>query len=291
MKFFGGLALAYVLLVTISSCSSTPKVTSQFNTPGIAGAQPASISEHIGNTERESVDGLGFYISHDDRNLYLTVDFISNRLYQQAMEFGFTIFVDNKNSFKKSFGITYPTGLYYELGEYPGARKGYLAESDWETNPNNLSIKQTSERAMYQRALISQRSSRQQDLTPFPVPLPQLEAQNIRIITGGNDNNNVIFFTIPLETRSTSQFSPDIASGESLRLGFEIDPIRLLNLASGLSIPRTRSQSRTQTGVGETSSNDDEELRRHLNLIMRRLIEPYEQWIEVTLKKPADNPT
>ncbi len=283
MKFFPALTLAASLLVTINACSTTPKITSQFNTPEISEAEPADLSSLIAQVERESVDGLNFFMSHDEQNLYLTVDFISLRLYQQALEFGFTVFIDHEDGFKRSFGVTYPTGLYYELGDYPGARKGYIEEPDWESIPQNISIKESAERNIYQRALITQRRNRQQDLSPVPVPLLQLEAQNLRLQSDQDERSGRIHYTIPLETRSTSQFAPDIQPGETVDLGFEIHPVRLFNLDSGMRAPMLNRQSRS----GNTQSDQDEEIRTHINLIMRRLLEPYEEWVKVTLE-PAD---
>lgn len=282
MKFFQLLALVSASILLGTSCSTTPKITSQFSNREVSTRQSANLTSQMDHVDRESVDGISFFVTHDERNLYIMVDFISARLFQLAREFGFTLYLDSEDKFKRSFGITYPTGIFYELGDYPEARRGYIQEPEWSNFPENEAIKETAEQNITRRALIIQRSGKREDMRPVPIPLGQLDAQNLRLHIDESGRNGRISFTIPLEIQSTSQFSPDVKPGETLDLGFEIDPIRLLDMESDSPPPMTTSsRNRNQT---RTQTSEEEERNELLAQLMRRLGEPYREWVKVELE-------
>ncbi len=279
MNFIRTLALSAGVLLLVLSCSSTIKVTSQFNSPETSGRSSSDLESMTETAERVSVDDLAFYVTNDESHLYVLVDFVSSRRFQNVREFGFTIYVDGEGSVKRSFGITYPTGIYHQLGNYPGAQKGYLEEPNWSNFPENRGIKEMAERSSTQSALLVQRQNRRDLMQPVTLPLSQLNAQSVQLHLDDDGRTGRISFTIPLQTRSTSQFSPDIKPGETINLGFEIDPIRLhdMNVRSGAPLITS------ETASGRTQSDADQENRERMHRLMMRLGEPYETWVRVSL--------
>lgn len=276
-------AVPFLLL----SCSTTPKFTSQFSNPEITPSGTANLESYMGqaDAERHSVEGLAFYVTNDSDNLYLMVDFVSALYFQQAKEFGFTLYVDSPSNVKRSFGVTFPTGLYYELGHFPGAQSGYIEEPNWDNFPENQALMESAERNMTRQALISRRQSRSDNTQPTPIRLSQLQAQNLLIHFSDDDRSGRISFTIPLETRPTSQFSPDIQPGEEVDIGFEINPIRLFNLDSRGSVPLIASDP--SGGRSQTQSEERQQQQERLMRIMRRIGgEPYEQWVKILIAEP-----
>lgn len=257
------------------------KVNSQFSTPEISG-RTFNLESMTETTERRFVDDLAFYVTNDETHLYVLVDFVSSRRFQNAREFGFSLYVDGSSSNRRSFGVTYPTGIYYQLGNYPGAQKGYLEEPNWSNMPENRSIKEAAERSSYRNALLVQRQSRRDPMQPFPMPIAQLDAQSLRLHLDDDGRTGRISFAIPLQTLSTSQFSPDIRPGETVDIGFEIDPVRLHDMTIRSGAPLVTSE----TASGQARSDADQEERERVTRLLRRMGDPYETWVRVTLAQP-----
>ncbi|MDG5768266.1 hypothetical protein QA596_12450 [Balneolales bacterium ANBcel1] len=234
--------------------------------------------------ERHQLDGIVVRVGHDASHLFVMVDFVNARLYQRAKNFGFTLFIDGESSFQRSFGITYPTGFFYELGNYSQARKRYLEEPNWENMPENRHIVRAARNTMAERALLIQRRGRRDNMQPAPVPLVQLRAQNLYIHHDDEEHRGRLFFAVPLQVRSTSQFSPDIRGGKKVTLGFEVDPITLLDKESAHSAPLITSES--ASGRTGTASDRDQEHREHIILLQRRMGDTFSKWIEVTFSNP-----
>ncbi len=281
MNFIRTLALLAAPLFLVLSCSSTMKVNSQFSTPEISG-RTFNLESMTETTERRFVDDLAFYVTNDETHLYVLVDFVSSRRFQNAREFGFSLYVDGSSSNRRSFGVTYPTGIYYQLGNYPGAQKGYLEEPNWSNMPENRSIKEAAERSSYRNALLVQRQSRRDPMQPFPMPIAQLDAQSLRLHLDDDGRTGRISFAIPLQTLSTSQFSPDIRPGETVDIGFEIDPVRLHDMTIRSGAPLVTSE----TASGQARSDADQEERERVTRLLRRMGDPYETWVRVTLAQP-----
>lgn len=281
MNILQTIGLLVISVILTISCSTTPKLASQFSEQSYTPGSPGDLERLTEHAQRTSFDELNIFVTNDEENFYLVVDFVSARLFQLAKEFGFTLYIDNKSSTKRSFGITYPTGLYHELGNYPGARQGYLQEPNWGNFPENENMIQTAERNIFNNALLIQRSSRSDDMNPAPVPLLQLKAQNLHLHHDDDGRSGLIFYSIPIEIRSTSQFSPDAKIGETLEIGLEINPIRLYDIERGRHDPLITSE--TASGRGGSS---DEDRQSEKDSIMRRLGSPFEQWLQVTLAEP-----
>lgn len=279
MNTFQHLAFAAILLFVTQSCSSTPKLVSQFDEEDATGSGAADLEQKMQNVDRKPLDEIAVFAKNDEKYLYLMVDFISSRAFDNAREFGFTLYIDGKDAVKRSFGITYPTGIFYELRSYPGAQKGYLQEPNWGNMQQNQNILESAERTSKRNALIVQRRSRRDNIQPFSLPLNQLQAQNLLVHFDEEGRNGRISFTIPLQTRSTSQFSPDIEPGQVVDVGFEIDPIRLHDMREGSSAPLITSE----TASGRTQSESDEQQQERINRVMHRLGEPMQKWVKLEL--------
>ncbi|MEX0681685.1 MAG: hypothetical protein WD097_09920 [Balneolales bacterium] len=281
MNFYQQIYYFCLIFLFVTSCSSTQKISSQFTEIESTPQTSANLSSQMADVERHWINGLAFQVTNDETNLYIMVDFVQARTYQLAREFGFTIYIDDKSNYKRSFGITYPTGIYYELGNYPGARNGYLLEPNWGNLPENQSVIQAAISNITNNVLLIQRRSRRDDFQPTPIPLAQLRAQNLFVHIDDNARSGRISLTIPMEIRSTSQFSPDIRPGDIIDLGFEINPLRLLNMEQ----TGNSSIITSDTASGRTRSEDPDQ-NRNIQ-ILNRLGEPFEKWVEVTLAKPG----
>ena len=284
MNIFRVIALSFSVILWLTSCSVTPKVTSEFNRPATPSGQTGNLASLSGEVERVSFDDIVFYVSNDESNLYVLVDIISRQRYQHISEFGFTLYVNNKNTFRRSFGITYPTGMYYQLQNFPGAQQGFIEEPNWSNFPENQSLEQSARRNSVENALLIQRDSRRDPMQPVTIPVVQLRAQNLQVHLDDDERSGRISFTIPLQTRSTSQFSPDVLPGETLDIGFEIDPVRLHDMDYRGGAPLVTSE----TAGGTSRSDAEQKNRERIGRIMMRMGEPYEKWARVTLSKPGE---
>ncbi len=284
MNIFKLLSLLFITSFLVLSCSSTMKVSSQFNTPKISSPLSGNLESLTQVADRVSLEDLAFYIANDESSLYVLVDIISSRQFQNIKEFGFTLYIDSKNSTRRSFGITYPSGIYYQLRNYPGAQQGFLEEPNWSNFPENQAIQQTAERSSTQNALLLQREGRRDPMQPFSLPLSQLRAQNILLHLEEDGRSGRISFTIPLQTRPTSQFSPDIHPGDIVDIGFEIDPVRLHDMMVHGAAPLITSE----TAGGTTRSEEEQKNRERVGRIMMRLGDTYEKWVTATLSGPDE---
>lgn len=276
------LAFTAILLFVIQSCSSTPKLVSQFSADELSASRSANLEAKMDTVERQSLDEIAVFATNDEDYLYLMVDFVSSRAFDNAREFGFTLYIDGEDAVKRSFGVTYPTGIFYELRSYPGAQKGYLEEPNWGNMPQNQSILESAERSGKRNALLVQRRSRRDNIQPFSLPVNQLEAQNLLVHFDEEGRNGRISFTIPLQTRSTSQFSPDIKPGQTVDVGFEIDPVRLHDMREGSSAPLISSE----TASGRTESDSEDRQQERINRLVQRMGEPLEKWVKLELSEP-----
>lgn len=281
MNFLRTLALLAAPLFLFLSCATTMKINSQFKTPETPG-RLFHLESMTQSVERQTMDDIAFHIANDETHLYILVDFVSMRRFQNAREFGFSLYVDGNSSTRRSFGVTYPSGIYYQLGNYPGAQKGFLEEPNWNNMPENRSTLETAERSSFQDALIVQRQSRRDPMQPFPLPIAQLQAQDMKLHLEDDGRTGRISFAIPLQTRSTSQFSPDIQPGQTIDIGFEIDPMRLHDMAVRGGAPLITSE----TASGRARSDTDQEEQERIARLLRRMGDPYESWVQVTLARP-----
>ncbi len=265
--------------VFLTFCTTVKKIPGQFSHQAMEAPFEANLAERMqaDQAQRHAVDDLALYITNDHENLYILIDFVSAHQYRIAREFGFTVYIDSKKNFRRSFGLSYPTGIYYELGRFPGARDGFLKEPGWGEFPENRSLIQEAARNSTRQALIIQRRGRRDAIEPMPVPLPQLQAQGVFLYLEDDERRGRLSLTVPLQITSTSQFSPDVHPGETLQVGFEINPLRLEDAVYFGSAPLITSE--TASGRSHSDNGDRE---RHYHF-MRMMGDPMETWIEVQL--------
>lgn len=235
--------------------------------------------------KRHDFKEMAVYAANDKTHLYVMVDFTSYRLFRLAKEFGFTFYINGGDSFRRSFGITYPSGIYIQLQNYPGAQTAFLGDPNWINNPDHQAIVEASEANSLQNALIIQRENRREMIRPIPISLLQLEAQNLILKMNEDEGIGLIFFKIPLKTGPTTQFSPDIRINEPVSAGFEIHPVRLFGKEMARSAPlitSERADGRVQP------QQVDEQKQRETYQMMQRVREPLEAWIIIDLSDSDD---
>lgn len=261
-------------------CSSTQIVTSEFNqAPTTSSANLAALAE---TATRHSTNGLDYYLTHDNEFLYVFVQFTDPTVFRNAMDFGFSLFVHETGDTRRAFGISYPTGIYFELGGYAGARNRFVFDTDWASKPENQSAWRAANNNTVLRALVLTRTSRREEIQQRPMLLNQLRDQRVRLHSDFEESTRNLSFSIPLSRTPQSTFSPDISPGSTIRVGMEINPVEVLGLEFGTppgfmgSEAEIRRQRRT-----------DDSMARETEMITTRLGgSPFSHWFEVERVQP-----
>lgn len=215
-----------IFLITLSvflffSCSRTNMVNSSFTSSPLTNNKDFP-TWMMNASERNNFDGLIHYFANDDEYFYVLTEITNPGFARDAMRYGLTIYFDT--DFRRSFGITYPTGLLHGLSDYPGARKGFLESASWENNPENRRLIEMVERNMPDRAMITQRRERREDLRPQTVPTSHLEAQGILLYFDNSGRAPIIGLRVPMKEARNRQFAINAEKGQEIRVGFEVKP-------------------------------------------------------------------
>lgn len=261
-------------------CSSTQIITSEFNqAPASSSANLAALAE---TTSRHTAEGLDYFVTHDDEFLYVHVQFTDPVRFRNAMDFGFSLFVHETGDTRRSFGISYPTGIYFELGGYAGARNSFVFDTEWGSKPENQPAWRAANNNTVLRALVLTRTSRREEIQQRPMLLNQLREQQLRLHSDFEGTARNISFTVPLSRTPQSTFSPDIGSQSRILVGLEINPVEVLGLEFGTppgfmgSEAEIRRQRRT-----------DDTMARETEMITTRLGgSPFSHWFEVERTQP-----
>jgi hypothetical protein len=162
--------------------------------------------------------------------LYVYVWFSDRRSFEDASQFGFTIYAENPKSGRRVFGISIPTGIVNELAAFPGARKSYLQDPNWAHEEGNRNLLAQLLADMPNRALIANRKNVKEPLIRWPLPMAQLAAMDvhIRVDPAAPTRYEIC---IPLKTSRVRQFGIDVEDHEAIRLGLEIKPPSLTELS------------------------------------------------------------
>ena len=263
MPDFKTLFTLLALCLLVISCSPSRQVQSsladqQLQVQGLVSQWP------IPDQQRVQTEYLDYYITNNEEFLFLRVDFKNRRLFDEANRFGFTVYFDNKEKVKRSFGLTYPTGVIMQLGEIPGVQREYFENPGWEGNPQNRNLLESLERNMSGQAMLMQRNDRRAAIRPAPISLSQLQAQGIDLELDQSSRNMSIAFKIPLQSSRFHQFALDTQPGQAFNLGFEV-------------------KAPTLDEIDPNKDISDDARRR----IAYQLPSAYEHWVRVTL---ADAP-
>lgn len=159
----------------------------------------------------------------DSEFLYFYIWFSDRRSFEDALQFGFTIYAEHIKAPKRGFGVTVPTGLLNELAQFPGARRAFLSDPNWAYEPGNRKLIEQIQTEMPDRALITYRKDKKEKAPSWPVPLAQLAAMDL-IFKNDPAIPTASECKIPLKTTKLRQFGADANVNEPIRIGFEIRP-------------------------------------------------------------------
>lgn len=173
---------------------------------------------------RSPTDEFDVAIANDDEFVYVAISFKNNRTQAMARDFGFRIFFDQQDSFRRSFGIVYPIGYAESLTDFPGARRAYLENPGWRNMPENRTIVETVERTMPERVQIISRSDRRSAVRPINVSMEQLQANSIEVAMDFDRRRMMVELKIPIRPSRDREFSVDPDGNGTFLLGFEIVP-------------------------------------------------------------------
>jgi len=274
------LFIAILISVTLSACGPSKTI----RTIHAGGPLPVTgvLSQWPDEIRRgEQLNEFDYYVTNDDEFVYLLINFKNNRLYQNALRFGFTVYLDGDTGFKQSFGISYPAGILYALSPIPGARKSYLENPGWSSIPENARLLQSIDDEMHQQALIISRSNSKAPIIPVPVNFNNLRAQDLDLVMNRAGNVMTLEMKIPIVGTRARQFAID-PKGNTFLLGFEIKPptyeeITGENPAQVAGDARQSNYDpygRSRSGTTQNISNP---------ALFYQLSETYSRWVKVQL--------
>ncbi|MEX0686905.1 MAG: hypothetical protein WD267_08715 [Balneolales bacterium] len=250
------------ICLLILSCSFTKEVQSNYTD------QPVQVEGLLsqwptGGQSRIQTDNLDYYLANNSEFLFLRIDFKSQKVFEEAKRFGFTVYFDNAEKVKRSLGITYPAGIVTQLSEIPGGQKDYFENPGWESIPQNKSLYESLEKNLSQQALLMQRNDKKASIRPFLISLNQLRAQGIELELDQSSRNMSVVMKVPLESTRFHQFALDTKPGQVFNLGFEVKSPSIDEIDPDKEIS---DESRSQ--------------------IAYQLPSTYEYWVKVMLANP-----
>jgi hypothetical protein len=229
----------------------------------------------------EQLSEFDYYVTNDDEFVYLLINFKNNRLYQNALRFGFTVYLDGDTGFKQSFGITYPAGILYGLSPIPGARKSYLENPGWSAIPENARMLQSIEDQMYEQALIISRSNAKAPIIPVSVNFNNLRAQDLELVMNRSGNVMTLEMKIPIAGTRARQFAID-PDGNTFLLGFEIKPPSYEEVTGENPAPVTADARQSQYDpYGRSRPENTQQISNPA--LYYQLSETYSRWVKVQL--------
>lgn len=171
------------------------------------------------------IDEFDVAIANDDDYVYIGVNFKNNRVWQMARDHGFRIYIDSDATFRRSFGLVFPTGIVEALGDYPGARKNYLENPSWQNLPENKVMVERAESQMGARVQIIRRTSSSDRIRPATVSKAQLEANGIRFGMSKSSRVMSMEVRIPIDDGDGNYFSVIPNKDGRFNIDFEVEPM------------------------------------------------------------------
>lgn len=284
MRFTGLLSVVILALImlSVSSCGSSKTIRTVH--AGSALPVTGTLAQWPDEIRRgEQLSEFDYYVTNDDEFVYLLINFKNNRLYQNALRFGFTVYLDGDTGFRQSFGITYPAGIVHGLSPIPGARKSYLENPGWAYIPENARLIEAVEDRMHEDVLIISRANSKAPVLPVPVNLNNLLAQDLELVMNRGGSVMALEMKIPIEGTRSRQFAIDPKSNTFL-LGFEIKPPTYEEITGENPTPVTadaRQSGYDPYGRGRTPGDRQQEISNPA--LYYQLSETYSRWIKVQI--------
>ncbi len=256
------LLFSAVFLFAGMACSSTKTVQSKFMTeePSIDGNLNDWPS---GSLQPGIIEDFDIAVSNDDEYVYIGVNFRNNRTFRMARDHGFRIYIDSDKTFRRSFGLVYPTGIVHGLGDYPGARQNYLKNPSWENLPDNARIVKEVEENMPERVRVIRRTNPRDRIRPATVSMSQLEANGLKLGMDTSGRFMSIEIQIPIDDGSDEYFTVKPSSSGRFYIDFEIEPMsyeqitgerpgfETVDVADNRDHTGRRTRTRTQLDVSD----------------------------------------
>ncbi len=223
----GSLIPAFLLisvLIISTACSSTESMQSHRmeTPPQIDGSFDDWPS---GSLRTGVIEDFDLAVSNDDEFVYIGINFRNNRASTMALDHGLRIYIDSDKTFRRSFGIIYPTGIVHGLGDYPGARKNYLENPSWQNLPENQRIVKRVEESMPERVQIIRRTNPRDRIRPATVSMSQLEANGLLFGMDTSGRYMSIEIRIPIDDGAGEYFTVIPNSNDRFFIDLEIEPM------------------------------------------------------------------
>ncbi|MCH8557010.1 MAG: hypothetical protein LAT84_04275 [Balneolia bacterium] len=220
---FSLLAAAF-LLMSLQACSGTKNINSQRMVNPV---QPDGDFDEwpSGSLNSSLVDEFDVAVANDDEYIYIGVNFRNNRTYRMARDHGFRIYIDSDATFRRSFGIVFPTGVVEALSDFPGARRNYLENPSWQNLPDNRRMVERAESQLGSRVQVIRRTDRNDSIRPALVSREQLAANGIIMGLSETGRAMALELRIPIDDGSEDYFSVIPNSNGRFYIDFEIEPM------------------------------------------------------------------
>lgn len=222
-KFISVWAVSVLILSTVWGCSRTKVLTSTSTSTPIT-IDGSAADWPVDRIQLNSQGDYDLYFSNDDEFLYVFLGLKNNSLFENIKRYGLYLYFDSNKDLRKSFGIMYPVGILTVLSEMPGARKEYLENPSWSTDPQNARLIETIEESLDERVMIVQRTNKSDPVRPVPINQVALSAQSLELAMDRSASVMYIEMKIPLMSSRTRQFAIDAKPGSDIYFGFEVMP-------------------------------------------------------------------
>lgn len=223
VKSYTLLTLVTGLIAISWGCSRTKVLTSTATSTPIT-IDGSAADWPVDRIQLNSQGDYDLYFSNDNEFLYIFLGLKNNSLFQNIKRYGLYLYFDSGKDLKKSFGIMYPVGILTVLSEIPGARKDYLENPAWSTDPQNARMIETIEDSMDERVMVIQRTNKSDPVRPVPITKAALKAQSLEVAMDRSASVMYIEMKIPLASSRNRQFAIDAKPGADIYFGFEVVP-------------------------------------------------------------------
>jgi hypothetical protein len=280
--------LSFGFILVMSSCSTSRTIKS------IKASQPIEINANLSDWPRESTsrsasEDFDVSVANDDEFVYVAIQFKNNRTQLMARDYGFRVFFDQDDSFRRSFGIVYPIGMAESLADFPGARKSYLENPGWRNMVENRGLVESVENTMHERVQIISRRDRRAPVRPVTVNKDQLRANSIELAMNYDTRRMLIEMKIPIRPSRDREFSVDENGQGYFTLGFEIVPPDYEEVTGETPTYETVDNTRQSRQGGYDQYGTGRQQRTELQVsnpqLYAQLNYNYQNWIRVRLDK------
>jgi len=217
----------------------------------------------------EQTDAADYYATHDNEYLYILVDVKSPAHNNAISKSGLIIYMSSNEDERKKTGITFPSGSFNLLRENPGTYNSFLNDREWLQDPQNRELLESLETEIFDRIMIVEESAAGRDYGFLNKD--QLQIDGIKVAKENSRRLMSIEMRVPVNENSF--FNLD---GETIWLGFEVDPPKIRLEQQDQGVANQRQQFGNRRGSNQQAS-------RQMNY--RRQMGEYEEWYLLRLTR------